>query len=79
MPATFTGAHRRVKYESKVKYKKGVNNAWIQIPPFWAGYILARYGVSPASVSIDMNQDGVLTITPIDSDGNSFEITQEPV
>ena len=59
MSATFTGAKR------KVLYKPGLNNTWIQIPKFWAGYVGALHnGAFPERVSIDMDEQGVLTITP---------------
>ena len=67
MSATFTGAKR------KVLYKPGLNNTWIQIPKFWAGYIGALRGAFPTRVNIDMNEQGVLTITP-----DKFEKVKHP-
>ena len=67
MSATFTGAKR------KVLYKPGLNNTWIQIPKFWAGYIGALRGAFPTRVNIDMDEFGVLTITP-----DEFEEIKHP-
>lgn len=58
MSATFSGVKR------KVIYKRGLNNTWIQIPKFWAGYVSALTGFFPEEVNIDMDENGVLTITP---------------
>lgn len=59
MSATFTGAKR------EVIYGKGLNNTMIQIPKFWAGYVAALHnGAFPETVNIDMDDKGVLTITP---------------
>ena len=58
MSATFSGVKR------KVIYKRGLNNTWIQIPKFWAGYVSALTGSFPEEVNIDMDENGVLTITP---------------
>lgn len=59
MSATFTGAHRRIIYRS------GTNNAWIQIPRFWAGYVTGLFNAAPRKVNIDMDEQGILTIRPI--------------
>ena len=67
MSATFTGAKR------KVLYKPGLNNTWIQIPKFWAGYIGALRGAFPTRVNIGMDEFGVLTITP-----DEFEEIKHP-
>jgi hypothetical protein len=65
--ATFTGAKR------KVIYKSGLNNTWIQIPKFWAGYVGALHDAFPTRVNIDMDESGVLTITP-----DEFEKVRHP-
>lgn len=67
MPATITGAKRHIIY------KPGLNNVWIQLHRFWVGYVFARCGTPPARISMDMDEQGMLTITP------DFELEGEEI
>lgn len=61
MPASFEGAIRVVKYR-----KTNSADCWIPVPAFWSSYCMAHFRTAaPSSVRIDMNEEGVLTITPL--------------
>lgn len=66
MTATLEGIKKRIVY------KPGRNNVWLQLPDFWAGYVMALWnGIAPSHVNIDMDEQGVLTITPIGREKNA--------
>ena len=70
MSATVTGVKR------KIIYKPGFNNAWVQIPKFFVVYIMALHGsVAPEKVNIDMDEQGVLTITPEYASSSKSKLT----
>jgi len=58
MSATITDAHRKIIYEP------GINNAWVQLHKFWVGYVYAICGAPPEHITMDMDENGVLTLTP---------------
>lgn len=58
MTASFSGVKRKIIYQS------GLNNTWVQLPKFWSGYIFALCGTPPSRVTIDMDEQGILTIKP---------------
>jgi len=60
--------------KKRIVYKPGRNNVWLQLPDFWVGYVMALWdGVAPRHVSIDMDKQGVLTITPIKEENANAE------
>ena len=58
MSAKITGAHRKIIYEP------GLNNAWVQLHKYWVGYVYALCGTPPGHVVMEMDEYGVLTLTP---------------